>query len=63
MPRARQPDWLDSLSNMKREAIAAHIEEGFLQAERGQLIDGNEVERLIDTRHSQRNAGRQSRKD
>jgi predicted transcriptional regulator len=31
----------------KREAVAAHIESGFAQAERGELIDGDEaVERL-----------------
>ncbi len=27
----------------QREAIAAHIEEGFAQAERGELIDGDDV--------------------
>jgi predicted transcriptional regulator len=30
-----------------REAIAAHIEEGIAQAERGELIDGDEAIRIL----------------
>jgi putative addiction module CopG family antidote len=30
----------ESWTEEERRALAAHIEEGFLQAERGQLIDG-----------------------
>jgi predicted transcriptional regulator len=31
----------------ERHALTAHIEEGFLQAERGELIDGTEARREI----------------
>lgn len=46
--------WTDE----ERRALAAHIEEGFLQAERGELIDGAQVRREIqgmkDTWHEER---------
>jgi len=35
-----------------RDAIAAHIEEGFAQAERGELIDGNDVIAMLRRRRS-----------
>jgi predicted transcriptional regulator len=44
-------DWM--LEN--REAIDAHIEEGVAQAERGELIDGDEAIRIL----RERRAGRQ----
>jgi hypothetical protein len=31
---------------------AGHIEEGFLDAERGDFIDGDHVTRMLDERHS-----------
>ncbi len=39
-----------------RERIAAHIEEGFLQAERGEFMDGDEVIRVLKERHEQHRA-------
>ena len=37
----------ESWTDEERRALMAHIEEGFLQAERGQLIDGAQVRREI----------------
>ena len=37
----------ESWSDEERRALAAHIEEGFLQAERGELIDGDQARREI----------------
>jgi Arc/MetJ-type ribon-helix-helix transcriptional regulator len=37
----------ESWSDEERRALAAHIEEGFLQAERGELIDGAQVRHEI----------------
>jgi Arc/MetJ-type ribon-helix-helix transcriptional regulator len=37
----------ESWTDEERRALAAHIEEGFLQAERGQLIDSAQVRREI----------------
>jgi predicted transcriptional regulator len=47
---------LDSLDWMveNREAIAAHIEEGLEQAERGELIDGEDVARILQERRAKR---------
>lgn len=45
-------DWMTA----DREAIAAHIEEGFLQAERGELMNGDEVVRMLKERHEQHRA-------
>ena len=37
----------ESWTDEERSALAGHIEEGFLQAERGQLIDGARARREI----------------
>jgi putative addiction module CopG family antidote len=37
----------ESWTDEERRALTAHIEEGFLQAERGELIDGAQVRREI----------------
>jgi len=37
----------ESLSDEELLAISAHIEEGYLQAERGELIDGAQAQREI----------------
>ena len=45
----------ESWTDEERQAVAAHVEEGFLQAERGELIDGAQARREIrgmkDNRH------------
>ena len=38
-----EEDWTDD----ERRALLAHIEEGYLQAERGELIDGAQARREI----------------
>jgi len=49
-----QESWTDE----ERNALSAHIEEGYLQAERGELIDGAQAQRDIqamkDVWHSER---------
>ena len=40
-------DALESWSEEERRAISAHIEESLLQAERGELIDGDQARREI----------------
>ena len=35
----------ESWTDEERQALSAHIEEGFLQAQRGELIDGAQVRR------------------
>ena len=42
----------------EREAIAAHIAEGFAQAERGELIDPEEAIRILQERRAKRDAKR-----
>ena len=37
----------ESWTEEERRALSMHIEEGFLQAERGELIDGDEARREI----------------
>jgi Arc/MetJ-type ribon-helix-helix transcriptional regulator len=37
----------ESWSAEERQALSAHIEEGYLQAERGELIDGAQARREI----------------
>ncbi len=37
----------ESWTDEERRALAAHIEEGYLQAERGELMDGAEARREI----------------
>ncbi|MGA2589636.1 MAG: hypothetical protein ABSH32_06955 [Bryobacteraceae bacterium] len=39
----------ESWTDEERRALLAHIEEGFLQAERGELIDGARARREIQT--------------
>jgi Arc/MetJ-type ribon-helix-helix transcriptional regulator len=48
----------ESWSDEERRALSAHIEEGYLQAERGELIDGAQVRREI---QSMKNAWRAKR--
>jgi antitoxin ParD1/3/4 len=43
-------DWMFE----QREAIAAHIEKGFAQAERGESIDGNAVVEMLRQRRVER---------
>jgi len=38
----------------EREAIAAHIAEGFAQAERGELIDPEDAVRILQERRAKR---------
>jgi predicted transcriptional regulator len=38
----------------QREAVAAHIEAGFAQAERGELIDGDAVVEMLQQRRAER---------
>jgi antitoxin ParD1/3/4 len=38
----------ETMSQQDRQAFAAHIEEGYLQAERGELIDGGQAWTEID---------------
>jgi antitoxin ParD1/3/4 len=37
----------ESLTDEERRALSAHIEEGYLQAKRGELIDGAQARREI----------------
>jgi len=46
----RDDDWL--LTN--REAIAARIDEGFEQAQRGELIDAGDAVQILKDRHAKR---------
>ncbi len=50
----REQHELDEWMTANREAVAAHIEEGFAQAERGELIPDYEVKRILQERHRQR---------
>ncbi|HMC60469.1 MAG TPA: hypothetical protein VKJ01_14865 [Candidatus Solibacter sp.] len=43
-------DWMIE----QREAVAAHIETGFAQAERGELIDGNAAVEMLRQRRAER---------
>jgi predicted transcriptional regulator len=38
----------------EREAIAAQIEKGFMQTERGELFDAEQAIRILQERHAQR---------
>ena len=48
----------ESWTDEERQALTAHIEEGFLQADRGELIDGaqarREIQAMKDTWHQER---------
>jgi len=46
----RNDDWMLA----DQEAIAAQIAEGFAQAERGELVDGEEAVRILQERRAQR---------
>ncbi len=37
----------ESWTDEERRALSSHIEEGYLQAERGELVDGDEARREI----------------
>jgi antitoxin ParD1/3/4 len=54
----------ESWTEEERRALTAHIEEGFLQAERGELIDGAQARRKIqemkDNWHQERSSKPQS---
>jgi hypothetical protein len=44
LPRAPEArDAEESWTNQERQAWSSHVEQGFLQAERGELIDGNQA--------------------
>ena len=43
-------DWMSS----EREAIAAHIEKGFSQAERAELVDGDDAIEILRKRRAER---------
>lgn len=51
----REQHEMDAWMLANREEIAAHIEEGFAQAERGELIPDYEVKRILQERRRQRN--------
>jgi len=40
----------ENWSDDERQALSAHIEEGYLQAQRGELIDGDQARREIEAR-------------
>jgi Arc/MetJ-type ribon-helix-helix transcriptional regulator len=39
----------ESWTDEERRALCAHVEQGYLQAERGELIDGNQARREVQT--------------
>ena len=49
-----EENWIDE----ERRALSAHIEEGCLQAERGELIDGAQARREIQVMKGNRREGR-----
>src|ERR1700704_5696919 len=50
----------ESWSDEERQALSAHIEEGFLQAQRGELIDGEQVRREMQAMKNDWREARQS---
>jgi predicted transcriptional regulator len=46
----RNGDWMLA----EREAVAAHVAEGFAQAERGELVDADEAARILRERRAKR---------
>jgi Arc/MetJ-type ribon-helix-helix transcriptional regulator len=44
----------ESWTDEERQALSAHIEEGYLQAERGELIDGAQPRREIQAQRADR---------
>lgn len=49
----------ESWTDEERQALSAHIEEGYLQAERGELIDGAQARREIQARSADRKTSAQ----
>ena len=49
----------ESWTDEERQALSAHLEEGYLEAERGELIGAAEARRQIETMKEQWRAGRQ----
>jgi predicted transcriptional regulator len=58
----QESGFTEGWSDEDRPDASAHIEEGFLQAERGELIDGDqarlEIQAMIDARRRQRQSKR-----
>ena len=58
--RRKHQDAEESWTDEERSALSAHIEEGYLQAERGEFIDGAQAQRDIqamkDIWHHERSA-------
>jgi Arc/MetJ-type ribon-helix-helix transcriptional regulator len=52
----------ESWTDEERQALTAHIERGFLQAERGELIDGDQVRRDIQVMKDCWRGGRASKR-
>ncbi len=50
----------ESWTDEERRALSAHIEEGYQQAERGQLIDGTQARRDIEAMKKKWREGRSS---
>jgi hypothetical protein len=48
-PDLEAEDAEESWTDEERRALPAHIEEGYLQAERGELIEGAQARREIQT--------------
>ena len=48
----------ESWTDEERRALSAHIEEGYLQAERGELIEGAQARREIEAMKSKWREGR-----
>jgi hypothetical protein len=48
----------ESWTDEERRALCSHIEEGYLQAERGELIDGAQARREIQALKENRREGR-----
>lgn len=46
----RNGDWMVS----DREAVAAHVAEGFAQAERGELVDADEAKHILREKRAKR---------
>jgi antitoxin ParD1/3/4 len=49
----------ESWTDQERRALSAHIEEGYQQAERGELIDGAQARREIQAMKEKSREGRQ----
>jgi len=58
LPRPKAQDAEESWSDEERRALSVHIEAGYQQAERGELIDGAQVQRDI---HAMKESWRKER--